>query len=131
MITHVIFDLIGNNLQSQVMTYLWYGSQKYIPDPDSAPLTYLFRQQKNYKHSIKLLIKSFKHFINNSLNFFLLRYQSNHFLSLSKWIFKKHLSNLSHARLFLILINHYIMAILQALLAHTQSHKAIASVTTQ
>ena len=24
MITHVIFDLIGDNLQSQVMTYLWF-----------------------------------------------------------------------------------------------------------
>jgi len=25
MITHVIFDLIGNDLQNQVMTYLWFG----------------------------------------------------------------------------------------------------------
>ena len=25
MITHVIFDLIGNNLQNQVMAYLWFG----------------------------------------------------------------------------------------------------------
>ena len=25
MLTHVIFDLIGNDLQNQVMTYLWFG----------------------------------------------------------------------------------------------------------
>ena len=25
MIAHVIFDLIGNDLQSQIMTYLWFG----------------------------------------------------------------------------------------------------------
>ena len=32
MITHVIFDLIGNNLQSQVLTYLWFGIRmKHLP----------------------------------------------------------------------------------------------------
>ena len=32
MITHVIFDLIGNNLQNQVMTYLWFGIRmKHLP----------------------------------------------------------------------------------------------------
>ena len=35
MITHVIFDLIGNNLQSQVMTYLWFGIRmKHLPVRD-------------------------------------------------------------------------------------------------
>ena len=32
MITHVIFDLIGNDLQSQVMAYLWFGIRmKHLP----------------------------------------------------------------------------------------------------
>ena len=32
MITHVIFDLIGNNLQNQVMAYLWFGIRmKHLP----------------------------------------------------------------------------------------------------
>ena len=32
MITHVIFDLIGNDLQNQVMTYLWFGIRiKHLP----------------------------------------------------------------------------------------------------
>ena len=32
MIMHVIFDLIGNDLQSQVMTYLWFGIRmKHLP----------------------------------------------------------------------------------------------------
>ena len=32
MIVHVIFDLIGNDLQSQVMTYLWFGIRmKHFP----------------------------------------------------------------------------------------------------
>ena len=35
MITHVIFDLIGNNLQSQVMTYLCFGIRiKHLPVRD-------------------------------------------------------------------------------------------------
>ena len=35
MITHVIFDLIWNNLQSQVMTYLWFGIRmKHLPVRD-------------------------------------------------------------------------------------------------
>jgi len=25
MITHVVFDLIGNDMKNQVMTYLWFG----------------------------------------------------------------------------------------------------------
>ena len=32
MITHVIFDLIGNDLKNQVMTYLWFGIRmKHLP----------------------------------------------------------------------------------------------------
>ena len=32
MITHVIFDLIGNDLQNQVMTYLWFGIRmRHLP----------------------------------------------------------------------------------------------------
>ena len=32
MITHVIFDLIGNDLQNQVMTYLWFEIRiKHLP----------------------------------------------------------------------------------------------------
>jgi len=32
MIMHVIFDLIGNNLQNQVMAYLWFGIRmKHLP----------------------------------------------------------------------------------------------------
>ena len=32
MITHVIFDLIGNDLQNQIMTYLWFGIRiKHLP----------------------------------------------------------------------------------------------------
>ena len=35
MIMHVIFDLIGNNLQSQVMTYLWFEIRmKHLPVQD-------------------------------------------------------------------------------------------------
>ena len=35
MIAHVIFDLIGNDLQSQVMTYLWFGIRmKHLPVRD-------------------------------------------------------------------------------------------------
>ena len=35
MITHVIFDLIGNDLQNQVMTYLWFGIRmKHLPVRD-------------------------------------------------------------------------------------------------
>ena len=32
MITHVIFDFIGNDLQNQVMTYLWFRIRvKHLP----------------------------------------------------------------------------------------------------
>ena len=32
MITHAIFDWIGNDLQNQVMTYLWFGIRlKHLP----------------------------------------------------------------------------------------------------
>ena len=35
MIAHVIFDLIGNYLQSQVMAYLWFGIRmKHLPVRD-------------------------------------------------------------------------------------------------
>jgi len=32
MIAHIIFDLMGNDLQSQIMTYLWFGvKMKHLP----------------------------------------------------------------------------------------------------
>ena len=69
MITHVIFDLIGNNLQSQVVTYLWFGIRmKHLPVRDWYTLSdfLLFFVRKAYVDLISwkfyLFTKARSHF---------------------------------------------------------------------